>query len=184
VALVVAFLAAAAPVATATGAEASSGAAPGAAASRPPEIKRTVDAFAGRWVMDTTITSPGSPPQKAPLTVICRQTATGKAVTCDMSGNIPGSGPLEAAFIVGFDTFGKRVHFMAITSDEEVHDHVCQWTDARTLTCDPLKGGLMGDSVTEDLVIISEGQKLLFKSTMTLKDGSRISFDAAGRRRH
>ena len=160
------------------------GATPFATAAAPaPEIKKTVDAFAGRWVMDTTVTAPGSPPQKAPLKVDCRPTANGKAVTCDMSGNIPGSGPMEAAFIVGFDTFGKRVHFMAMTSDEEVHDHVCQWTNASTLACDPLKGGLMGDSVTEDLVITSEGQKLAFKSMMTLKDGSRIGFDAVGRRK-
>lgn len=159
------------------------GTAPAASAAAPPEIKRTVDAFAGQWVMDTTITAPGSAPQKAPLKVTCRPTANGKAVTCDMLGDIPGSGPLEAAFIVGFDTFGKKVHFMAMTSDEEVHDHVCRWTDASTLTCDPLKGGLMGDPVTEDFVITSASQKLSFKSTMTLKDGSRIVFDGVGRRK-
>ena len=133
--------------------------------------------------MDTTITAPGSTPQKAPLKVTCRQTAGGKAVTCEMIGNMPGSGPMEAAFIVGFDTFGKRVHFMAITSDEEVHDHVCRWTDASTLGCDPLKGGLMGEPVTEDFVITSDAQKLSFKSTMTLKDGSKILFEAVGRRK-
>jgi len=184
VALVIAALVGAVPVATALAAERAPSAAPAAAdATRPPEIRKTVDAFAGRWVMDTTITAPGGPPQKAPLKVICRETANGKAVTCDMSGKIPGSGPLEAAFIVGFDTFGKRVHFMAITSDEEVHDHVCKWTDASTLACDPLKGGLMGEPITEDFVITSENQKLLFKSAMTMKDGGRIVFDGVGRRR-
>lgn len=184
VALVLAALAGAAPVTTATAAESAPGATPAvAAATPPPEIKKTVDAFAGRWVMDTTITAPGGPPQKAPLKVTCRKTAAGKAVACDMVGNIPGSGLMEAAFIVGFDTFSKRVHFMAITSDEEVHDHVCRWTDDVTLTCDPLKGGLMGEPVTEDFVISTEGQKLLFKSTMTLKDGSRIGFDGVGKRR-
>jgi carbon monoxide dehydrogenase subunit G len=182
-ALVMAVLVGAAPPATAVAAEGPSGATPIAAAGRPPEIKKTVDAFAGQWIMDTTITAPGSAPQKAPLKVTCRQTAGGKAVTCDMIGNIPGSGPMEAAFIVGFDTFGKRVHFMAITSDEEVHDHVCRWTDASTLACDPLKGGLMGESVTEDFVITSEAQKLSFKSTMALKDGSKIVFEAVGRRK-
>jgi carbon monoxide dehydrogenase subunit G len=182
-ALVTAVLVGAAPVATAAAAEGAP-AAPAAAVatSRPPEIKRTVDAFAGRWIMDTTIIAPGNAPQKAPLKVTCRETAGRKAVTCDMIGNIPGSGPMEAAFVVGFDTFSKRVHFMAITSDEEVHDHVCRWTDASTLTCDPLKGGLMGEPITEDFVITSQGQKLSFKSTMTLKDGSRIVFDAVGRR--
>jgi carbon monoxide dehydrogenase subunit G len=181
VALIVAVLAGTAPVATASAAEGTPSAPP-AAAVQPPEIKKTVDAFAGRWIMDTTITAPGSAPQKAPLKVTCRETAGRRAVTCDMIGNIPGSGPMEAAFIVGYDTFGKRVHFMAITSDEEVHDHVCRWTDASTLACDPLKGGLMGEPVTEDFVVTSGAQKLLFKSTMTLKDGSRIVFDGVGRR--
>jgi carbon monoxide dehydrogenase subunit G len=148
-----------------------------------PELKRTVAAFAGKWIMDTTITAPGGPPQKTQLTTTCRETAGGKAVSCDMVGKVPGAGPMEAAFIVGFDTFGKRVHFMAITSDEEVHDHVCRWTDATTLACDPLKGGLMGDAITEDLVVTSGPQRLSFKSTMTLKDGGRVLFEAAGRRK-
>jgi hypothetical protein len=41
----------------------------------------------------------------------------------------------------------------------------------------------MGEPVTEDLVITTDAQKLLFKSTMTLKDGSPIGFDGVGRRR-
>jgi carbon monoxide dehydrogenase subunit G len=180
-ALILAIVAGTAPLATAGAAESPPNAPP-AAAAQPPEIKKTVDAFAGRWIMDTTITAPGSAPQKAPLKVTCRETAGRKAVTCDMVGNIPGSGLMEAAFIVGFDTFGKRVHFMAITSDEEVHDHVCRWTDASTLACDPLKAGLMGEPVTEDFVITSGAHRLSFKSTMTLRDGSRIVFDGVGRR--
>ena len=64
---------------------------------------------------------------------------------CTLSGAIPGSGPLEASILVGFDSLHKNVHFMAMTSDEEVHDHVCNWRSATDLVCDPLRGGLMGD---------------------------------------
>ena len=90
----------------------------------PPELKKTADAFAGKWLYDTTVTMPSAKPVKTKLTVDCKKTALGKAAACRWSGNIPGDGPFEGTAVVGYDTFGKAVHFMDLF-DEEVHDHKC-----------------------------------------------------------
>jgi hypothetical protein len=145
-----------------------------------PEVDKTVAAFAGRSVYDTTITMPGGKPQKTKLTFDCKKTALGKAVACMFTGNIPGTGPYEGSFLIGYDTHGKAVHFMAITSDEEVHDHVCRWSGDE-LPCDPLKGGMGGQPVTEELSFSFAGKKRSFKSTITFADGSKATFEAGAR---
>jgi len=176
-------LAVALPLAAARAADAPKAPAPPAERKPPAEVKKTVDAFAGTWSYDGTVTMPGAKPVKAPIEMTCKKGALGKAVACAFSGNIPGSGPLEASLLVGFDTFHKNVHFMAMTSDEEVHDHVCNWRSATELVCDSLKGGLMGDEVTEDFSLTFAGDRGSFRSVMKLKDGSQVLFEATGKRR-
>jgi hypothetical protein len=73
----------------------------------PPELKKTVDAFVGKWVYETTVTMPGGKPVKTKLSVDCRKTALGKAVSCLWSGNIPGDGPFEGTAVLGFDTSAR-----------------------------------------------------------------------------
>lgn len=148
----------------------------------PPELKKTVDAFAGKWVYDTTVTMPGGKPIKTKLSVDCRKTALGKATTCHWIGNIPGEGPLEGSAVVGYDTFGKAVHFMGIFSDEEIHDHKCIWKGDTTLACEQLKAGLGGGPVTEDLTFIFEGNTSSFHSVLTFADGKIGGFDGKATR--
>jgi carbon monoxide dehydrogenase subunit G len=184
VATAAAFLALALALPLAAGAaDAPKAPAPPAERKPPAELKKTVDAFAGTWSYDGTVTMPGAKPVKAPIEMACKKGALGKAVACTFSGNIPGSGPLEASLLVGYDTFHKNVHFMAMTSDEEVHDHVCNWRSATDLVCEPLKGGLMGDEVTEDFSLTFAGDRGSFRSVMKLKDGSQVLFEATGKRK-
>ena len=42
---------------------------------------------------------------------------------------------------------------------------------------------LGADAIEPDLVMTSDAQKLSFKSTMALKDGSKVLFEAVGRRK-
>ena len=151
-------------------------------ASRPPSSRRPSTRSPAPGATTARSTMPGAKPVKAPIEMACKKGALGKAVACTFSGNIPGSGPLEASLLVGFDTFHKNVHFMAMTSDEEVHDHVCNWRSATELVCDPLKGGLMGDEVTEDFSLTFAGDRGSFRSVMKLKDGSQVLFEATGKR--
>lgn len=146
-----------------------------------PELARTVAAFAGKTVFDATITLPGGKPLKTKFTFDCKKTALGKAVSCAFTGTIPGMGPYEGGFLIGYDTYGKAVHFMAITSDEEVHDHVCRWSGDE-LPCDPLKGGMGGQAVTEELSFSFAGKQRSFKSTITFADGGKALFEGIARK--
>jgi hypothetical protein len=147
----------------------------------PPEMKRTVDAFAGRWTFTGTITLPDgkSAPVKTKLT--CTKAAGGKAVSCVEDGEVTGLGPMHAAYLVGYDTFSKRVHFMAMTSDEAVHDHPCTWTSEHQLTCEPLKGGMNGQAITEEFTVSFETGAVI-KAKVTLPDGGRMLIDIKGKR--
>jgi hypothetical protein len=146
-----------------------------------PELKKTVDAFAGKWVYDTTVTMPGGKPVKTKLMVDCRKTALGKAVSCQWSGNIPGDGPFEGTAVVGYDTFGKSVHFMGIFSDEEVHVHKCAWKGS-TLACEPLKGGMGGGPITEEFSLTFDGNASSFTSVCTFPDGGKATFEGKATR--
>jgi hypothetical protein len=153
-----------------------------AAPPPPPELKKTVDAFAGNWMFDATVTLPGGGPTKMKMKMDCQKTALGKGVACAGSATIPGVGPWQGTFMVGYDTFGKQVRFMSLTSDEEVHDHKCSWKSETSLECDTLKGGLGGGPVTEELSFVVGPRSLAFKSISTMKDG-RISFEGTARRK-
>jgi hypothetical protein len=151
--------------------------------SRPTaEQQRAVDAFAGEWLFHSTITPPGGAPIKADLRMSCAKTAGGRANACTLSGEIPGMPPMEAAVLVGVDRLDNKVHFMAMTSDDELHDHVCAWRDAKNLVCDPLKGGLGGQPINEELSFTFDGEKGSFESVIHFADGTRMVFNASGSR--
>jgi hypothetical protein len=155
---------------------------PTASAGPTDSQKRAVDAFAGSWVFHSTITPPGAAPIKADLTMNCSKTAGGRAVQCLLVGEIPGVGPMDAAVLVGVDRLDDKVHFMAMTSDDELHDHVCAWRDSKNLVCEQLKGGLGGQPITEDLSFAFDGDKGSFSSVIQFADGSKMVFDAPGSR--
>src|SRR5262249_1560911 len=147
----------------------------------PPELRKTVDAFVGKWVYDSTVTMPNGKAVKTKLTVDCRKTALGKGAACHWSGNIPGSGPFEGTAVVGYDTWGKNVRFMGVFSDEEVHDHTCMWQGS-TLNCGSLKAGMAGGPITEDLSLMFEGNASSFNSVLTLADGGKVTFEGKATR--
>jgi hypothetical protein len=148
-----------------------------------PEMKRTADAFNGMWMVDASITPPDGKTAKASITIDCTSAALSKAVACVMKGDVPGFGKIEANVLVGWDTYSKSVHFMAITSNEEVHDHKCMWKDEKTIACEPLKGGMMGQPITEDLRFTFDGQNMTFTSVTTMADGKKMSFEGKGKRK-
>ena len=149
-----------------------------------PEVKKTVDAFVGNWKVDAAVTPPGAPaPVKFKAKIACKKAALGKAVTCTLTGKVPQMGAFEANVMVAWDPYSKSVHFMSITSDDEVHDHKCTWKDDKTLACDPLKGGSMGQAITEELSFTWDGAKTMsHHSTTTFGDGSKVVFEGTGKR--
>ena len=154
----------------------------------PPEVKptaeqvKTVEAFNGDWTYEATIVPPGSKPIKATIGMSCKKIALGKGAACAMSDTIPGVGPVEGGFLVGFDPFDKTMHFMAVTSDDEIHDHRCKWKDETHLACEPLKAGLGGQPATEELSFSFEKDAAGFASTTTMKNGKFVFNATNGKR--
>jgi hypothetical protein len=140
-----------------------------------PEVKKTVDAFEGRRTLEGTIVMPGEGPKAATMKMDCRKTAKGKAVACTFSG------PFDGSALVAYDPYSKAVHFMAVTSDDEVHDHACQWQADQKLVCAPLKAGMSGMAITEDLEFFGAGKTLGFKAVMTMPDGRKATCEFKSR---
>lgn len=155
---------------------------PAQPAADPPELKRTVDAFAGRWKLQTTMTPPDGKPVKVAETVECKKAVMNKAATCIDRSTIPGMGPTEYAYLVGYDVDTKLVHLFAVGSQGEVHDHKCTWKDEKTLECEPLKATLGGSPITEEITFSWPDAKTLnLSGKITTKDGV-VQIAATGKR--
>jgi hypothetical protein len=155
-----------------------------AAAPAPPEVQKTVDAFAGKWTYQATLSAPGMPaPAPAKFMIECSKTALGAAVNCAVKGEITGLGPLEMGCLAGYDAGEKVVHFMVISSAGEYHHHKGTWKDDKTLQFEPLKFKNHGQDATEDFGFTWTGPNAMsFKSVVTNADGSKEVFEGSGTR--
>jgi hypothetical protein len=125
----------------------------GKASANPPEMKKTVDAFAGHWVITGTDVEPDAKaPVKFELTLDCKRTALGAAVACAFAGNMPNVGPIEAAAVIGYSPDEQVVRWMEISSTGEYHDHRGRWNGAE-IEFEPLEYSVSGKKATEYLHI-------------------------------
>jgi hypothetical protein len=69
---------------------------------------------------------------------------------------------------------------MSITTDDEVHDHHCKWKDDKNVVCEPLRAGMGGELITEDLSFSFDKGSMSFKSVVTMKDGGKLAFEGQG----
>ncbi len=155
---------------------------PGAMPPPPPEVKKTVDAFAGKWAADMTVTMPGQPPVKFKGTWTCNKIAGGTAVDCSMSEQVPGLGLMEETDLWGYDPETKSVHAMTWNNMGEVHDHRAAWKDDKTIefTHSATAGG---KPIEETFVMTFPGpKKMTFKFTGKTADGTTI-FEGDGTRK-
>jgi hypothetical protein len=148
----------------------------------PPEVKATVDAFKGNWTFDASVTAGTDKPAQFKMTFNCKAIAAGNAVACDAKAKTP-KGPFEGTFVVAYDPYSKAVHFIGVTSNFEVHDHVCQWK-AADLVCTPLKTGIgpAGEEITEDVSMHVEKATATFTSTSHHKGGATMVFEGKGKK--
>lgn len=130
--------------------------------ANPLEIKKTVDALVGHWIISGTDAEPAAKaPVKFELTLDCKRTALGAGVACAFAGKIPNAGPIEAAAVIGYSPEEQVVRWMEISSTGEYHDHRGRW-NGDALEFEPRKkaieylrigfpanGKLMLSSVTE-----------------------------------
>jgi hypothetical protein len=156
-----------------------------AQAATPPEVKRTVDAFAGTWAVEGEVSGlPGAKgPSKAKETFVCHKAAGGRVVSCSGKGSVAGMGPVEDAALIAWDAEAKNVRFVGMSSTGELHDHTCSWKDDKTLACDPLSVTADGQPAIVDLhVQWSDAKHMSMTETTTTKDGSKVVFEGRGSR--
>ena len=150
--------------------------------SPPPELKRTVDAIAGKWAGPMTARIPGAAPETFHWTMDCKSVSQGAGAACTNEGKAS-IGLLSESCLLAYDPDGKAVHYMCVTSMGEVHDHRGQWRDGRTLEFEPLRSGMMGKQVIETMKWSFPDPNTLSKtSTVTMPDGSSMSFEFTGKR--
>ncbi|HUS27658.1 MAG TPA: hypothetical protein VMZ53_04095 [Kofleriaceae bacterium] len=162
---------------------------PPAPVAAPAEVKATVEAFKGNWKFDASMSATGMPgmdkPMAGKMSFNCKEVAGKTGVSCESKMKTP-MGPMDALFVVAFNPYDKKVHFIGITNMNEVHDHLCTWKTATELTCEPLKAGMGpgGDEVTEDVTITWTSKKeVAFKSVSKMtKGGATMTFEGKGKR--
>lgn len=146
----------------------------GTSAAAPPEIKKTVDAFRGHWVLSGTDTEPNAKPAHLTATIDCRSAALGMAVNCLIAALVPGAGRIEAASVIGYSPDEHVVRWMEISSSGEYHDHRGPWVGDK-IQFEPLAYSNAGEQATESLAVgFPSPGKLTLKSVTATSAGQSI----------
>jgi hypothetical protein len=146
----------------------------------PPEVKKTVDAFAGHWVLTGTDKEPGAKePVHLALTIDCKRTALGAAVNCLFVGQLPGAGRIEAASVIGYSPDEQVVRWMEISSTREYHDHRGRWK-GNEIEFEPMAYTISGKQATEHLSVAfpSAGRLTMRSVTETVEGSSTLECTA------
>jgi hypothetical protein len=152
----------------------------GAAAPAPPEVKKTVDTFAGTWHFHLKLTPPGAAPIAFPGTWTCKKIVGGAAVDCTLKATAPGMGPVEETDLIGYDPETKAVHIMTWNNQGEVHDHRGAWQGDKIVLHHSATAG--GKPVEEDFELTPAGtRKMSFRFTAKTDDGT-TTFEGEGTR--
>jgi len=153
------------------------------APSKPPEAspeqKKLVEAFVGSWSLDADLMLPNGARRDAELGLQCKKTAGGKAALCTLGSRelAPGRA-YEAAILVGYDPYDKDVHFMMMSSDDELWHRPCTWKGDTTLACGPKRTGVMGMPVTSEVTFDFAGTRGSTRWLTDLGDGKSCSLTA------
>jgi hypothetical protein len=124
-------------------------AAPAAAApAAPAEAQRLAAMLAGHWKGSGTLTMDGKP---VPLEfdLKCEAASSSWAVTCQARCVGPDGHLHEETHLWGYNAETAKVHFFAVTTDGDVHDHVGTFTEKGLAV--QYTGTMQGKPFTESL---------------------------------
>jgi hypothetical protein len=146
----------------------------------PLEIKKTVDAFRGHWVLTGTDTEPNSKaPARLTGTIDCQSAALGAAVNCHIAADVHGAGHIEAATVIGYSPDERVVRWMEISSTGEYHDHRGTWV-SHEIHFEPLTYSISGEKATEDLTIDFPSPGKLTMKAITESAGGKSILEVTG----
>ncbi|MFQ5838597.1 MAG: hypothetical protein ACE5HJ_07420 [Thermoplasmata archaeon] len=98
-----------------------------------PKEMEALQRWIGAWEAEYTVAFPDGEVQAGTMTVIAAPMAAGQGVHMEAEGTITGMEPWEAHALWGFDSGSGKVHWFAVSSMGEVHDHEGVWKDDETL---------------------------------------------------
>lgn len=150
--------------------------------SGPPEVQKTVDAFAGKWGVQMALTMPGKEPVKFKAVLNCKKIAAGTAVDCSFSTHIPGIGLMEETDLWGYDSEAKALHDITWNNLGEIHDHRCQWKDDQTIECAHTATSAGGPIEEKEVVTFTGAKKMMFEFTSKSAEGVTVFTGDATRR--
>jgi hypothetical protein len=150
-----------------------------AAPPAPPEVKKTVDAFAGQWTLTGTDREPGATtPAAVKATMDCKPAALNAAVACLIAADVSGA-RIEAATVIGYSPDEHLVRWMEISSTGEYHDHHGRW-NGNQIRFEPLTYTAGGERMTEYFSLsLASGERMVWKATTKTRQGeSRLELTA------
>jgi len=120
----------------------------------------------GHWKGTGELAAPGQPAMKLALKLSCYKVSSGWAVRCAMSAR-NGKTVMTESDLFGVDPVTGQGHWYAISNQGETHDHLVEWTDARTMKAHyGWKEG--GKQMLENIVLrLPAKRSLEFRSAVT-----------------
>ncbi|MFZ1907543.1 MAG: hypothetical protein WAU52_00535 [Burkholderiales bacterium] len=109
-----------------------SGAVAQTAAPAPTPVPTRFYPFLGYWKGNGQYGAPGKDPVQLALSLSCRKAVSGWAVRCDFVGRGDTMIFVEAD-LMGVDPVTGIGHWYAVNNQGDTHDHISDWTDARTM---------------------------------------------------
>ena len=88
--------------------------------------------FLGYWKGHGQYGAPGKDPAQLALSLSCRRAVAGWAVRCDFVGRGDTMTFVEAD-LMGVDPVTGIGHWYAVNNQGDTHDHIAEWTDAKTM---------------------------------------------------
>ncbi len=147
-----------------------------------PVVKKTVDAFVGRWSFVGIDAEPGAKAAKLTMAIDCEIAARGAAVACTFTGQSVAVGRIEAAAVIGYSPDEKVVRWMEISSTGEYHDHRGIWK-GDTIEFEALPYTISGRRAVEELSIrFPAPGRLMLQSVTKTTEGSS-TFEGSAERK-
>lgn len=139
--------------------------APGAAADKAPLASRYYPLL-GQWKGKGELGEPGQPAAKLALKLSCRKDASGWAVRCEMLAHNREMKMTEVD-LFGVDPMTGQGHWYAVSNQGDAHDHLTQWSDAKTMNA-RYEWTQDGKKMREEIVIrLPAGKTMEFRSVVT-----------------
>jgi hypothetical protein len=161
------------------------GAAPAAAPggrtpAAPAEARRLSGLLLGQWKGSGTITMEGKT-SPIELELSCTEASAGWGVSCRAAGVDPAGVRHEETHLWGYSADGAKVHFFAVTTDGDTHDHAGTFTEHGVEL--QYRGSMGGSPFVESIRLDSAGaSSIRFHNDTKVGDASVLAMDVTLRK--